>query len=74
MTEEQIDKLVWEIHTKADAKRILLAVAAEAREEGRKEGIDELCNSLSDRLRHGPQAGVALIIEDEAEQLKEKGK
>lgn len=48
-------------------------VAAEAREEGRKEGIDELCNSLSNRLRRGPQAGVALIVEDEAEQLKEKG-
>ena len=38
MNEEQVDKLVWKIHTKADAKRILLAVAAEAR----KEGIDEI--------------------------------
>jgi len=38
MNEEQVDKLVWKIHTKADAKRILLAVAAEAREEG----IDEM--------------------------------
>ena len=37
MNEEQVDKLVWKIHTKADAKRILLAVAAEAR----KEGIEE---------------------------------
>ena len=46
MNEEQIDKLVWEIHTKADAKRILLAVAAEAREEGRKEGIGEAAKAI----------------------------
>ena len=68
MTEEQIDKLVWEIHTKADAKRILLAVAAEAREEG----IDELWDALLQNalLADETRKGIKIIVG----RLKEKGK
>ena len=66
MTEEQIDKLVWEIHTKADAKRILLSVAAEAR----KKGIDELWDALLQNalLTDETRKGIKII----AERLKEK--
>jgi len=73
MTEERIKELASVYFDDEREDRILhliRTVAAEAREEG----IDELCQSLSYRLRHGPQAGVALIVEDEAARLKEKGK
>ena len=69
MTEERIKELIYK-NGLMSLEEIGKMVATEAR----KEGIEELCNSLSDRLRRGPQAGVALIVEDEAERLKEKVK
>jgi len=71
LNEEQIDKLVWEIHTKADAKRILLAVAAEAREEGRKEGIEEVLRFFEE----GEEDTMwrPYEITDAIERLKEQG-
>ena len=71
MIEERIDKLVWEIHTKADAKRILLAVAAEAREEGIDEMQDATCFCEKCLIPgHQPLCAVC----EAAERLKEKGK
>lgn len=55
-----------------DIQVLIDIVAAEVWKEGRREGIEEFCNRLCVRLRHGPQAGIALIVEDEAERLKEK--
>ena len=85
MNEERIDKLVWEIHTKADAKRILLAVAAEARREGIEWMIQCAMAEVNNMMVNHPTATAGLReirrrikengqaqLAKEAEWLKEK--
>lgn len=71
MTGERVKELmgIWgENNPKVVARACLVAA------ESRKEGIEEVCNSLSWQRRHGTYGRVALINELKVKRLKEKKK
>ena len=70
MTEERIKELATPFAE--ETAKLLRTVAAEAREEGRKVGIDDLWYVLIKRMREERKPLEDWQINEEVERLKEK--